>query len=142
MKLKVLLAELDRLNIPKDKMAITSSGPMGIRNIREIGDLDIIVLPEVWGKLSKQYEVKNVGDFESIVIGNIQILGKGSWFTDPKYGDVESDIKNADIIDGYRWVKLEKILKIKKMKNRPKDKKDVELIENYLPRHDSSDPKV
>jgi hypothetical protein len=128
----VLLAELEKLNIPKDKMAITSSGPIGVRNIREIGDLDIIVYPEVWEELAPKYGVIKEGGLESIEIGNIQVLGNGSWFTDPKYGDVKSDIDNADIFDGNRYVKLEKILTIKKLKSRPKDKEDVGLIEDYL----------
>ncbi len=132
MKLKELLSELDKLNIPKDKMAITSSGPLGVRNIREIGDLDIIVYPEIWRKLSQKYVVTKEEKMESMEIGNIQILGGGSWFTDPKYGDIETDIDNADVIDGNRYVTLEKILTIKRQKNRPKDIADVKLIENYL----------
>lgn len=132
MEIKLLLEELEKLNIPKDKMAITSSGPLGIRNIRAIGDLDIIVYPEVWEYMSKKYEVTIDGEFESITIGNIQILGNGSWFTDPKYGDVKADIDNADVIDGHRYVKLEKILVIKRLKNRTKDIEDVKLIEDYL----------
>lgn len=132
MNIKLLLGELDKLNIPKDKMAITSSGPMGIRGLREIGDLDIIVYPEVWEDLSNKHEVVRDGDFESITIGNIQVLGDGSWFTDPKYGVVKEDIDNSDTIDGYRFVKLEKILTIKKLKNRPKDIEDVKLIQEYL----------
>lgn len=136
MEIKELLEELDRLNLPKDKVAITSSGPMGIRGIREIGDLDIIVYPEVWKDLTKRYAVDKEHGIESINIGNIQVLGKGSFFTDPEYGNLKRDIDDADIIDGYRYVKLEKILKIKKMKSRDKDKRDVGLIEDYL----NSDP--
>lgn len=134
MKMKVLLEELERLDIPKNKIAITSSGPLGIRNLREIGDLDIIVYPEVWRDLIKKYPVINQDNFESIHVGNIQILGAGSWFTDPQFGSVEEDIDNADLIDGNRYVKLEKILEIKKHKNRKKDIDDVRIIESYLNR--------
>ncbi|HEX6976863.1 MAG TPA: hypothetical protein VF185_00700 [Patescibacteria group bacterium] len=132
MKIKILLEELDKLGIPKDKMAITSSGPLGIRNLREINDLDIIVLPEVWSDLVKKYDVTKEDNFESIYIGNVQVLGEGSWFTDPKLGSVEEDIKNADVINGYRYVKLDKILKIKRLKDREKDIKDVKIIEEYM----------
>lgn len=34
MVIKLLLEELDKLNIPDDKMAITSLGPIGIRGLR------------------------------------------------------------------------------------------------------------
>lgn len=132
MKISKLLEELEKLKIPKEKMAITSSRPLGIRNLREIGDLDIIVYPEIWNDLIQKYPVVKEDNFESLYIGNIQVLGEGSWFTDPNYGSIKDDIYNADIINGNRYVKLDKILTIKRLKNRDKDIKDVELIEKYL----------
>ena len=132
MDIKVLLSELKKLDLPKDKFAITSSGPLGIKGIREINDLDIIVCPDLWNELSEKYKVIKENNFESICIGNIQILGKGSWFTDPQFGDTISNIKNAEIIEGYRWVQLNQILEIKRHKTRPKDVEDVQLIERYL----------
>lgn len=135
MEINNLLEELEKLEIPKDKMAITSSGPLGIRNLREIGDLDIIVYPEIWNYLIQKYPIVKEGNFESLHIGNIQVLGKGSWFTDPSYGSVKDEIDNADIIDGNRYIKLDKILTIKRLKNRDKDIKDVKLIKKYLEKH-------
>lgn len=132
MKIRELLRELNKLKLPTNKFAITSSGPLGIRNIREINDLDLIVYPELWQELSAKYPLTNEGDFESICIGNIQISGKGSWFTDPQFGDLINQIDDADLFNSYRFVKLETILKIKKNKTRPKDIEDVRLIENYL----------
>ena len=132
MKIKDLLIELDKLNLPKDKFAITSSGSMGIRNIREPNDLDIIVYPDLWNELFKKYKVIKEDDLETIYIGNIQILGNGSWFTDPKFGGVINQINNADIINGIRCVKLNTILEIKKLRSRPKDLIDINLIEKYL----------
>lgn len=132
MKIQDLLIELEKLNLPKDKFAITSSGPMGIRNIREINDLDIIVYPDLWQDLSTKYKVVKENDLESIYIGNIQILGNGSLYTNPKFGDVISQINNADIIDKYRYVKLNTVLEVKRLMSRPKDINDVKLIEEYL----------
>jgi len=132
MNINTLLSELEKLNLPKDKFAITSSGPMGIRNIREINDLDIIVYPNLWQDLSTKYKVIKENDLESIYIGNIQILGNGSLYTNPKFGDVISQINNADIIDQYRYIKLNTILEVKKLMSRPKDINDVKLIEEYL----------
>ncbi|MBU4381382.1 hypothetical protein L6255_02740 [Candidatus Parcubacteria bacterium] len=51
MKIDILLEELDKLNLPKDQYAITSSGSLAIRGIREANDLDIIVTPKVWKEL-------------------------------------------------------------------------------------------
>lgn len=41
-------------------------------------------------------------------------------------------IKNADILNGIRFVKLEKVLEWKKAFNRPKDQEDIKLIEKFL----------
>ncbi len=41
-------------------------------------------------------------------------------------------IENAEIIDGLAFVRLEEVLKWKKSRNKEKDQKDIELIENYL----------
>lgn len=132
MNIKTLLSELEKLNLPKNKFAITSSGSLAIRNIREANDLDLIVYPELWQFLSKKYKVIKEDDLETIYIGNIQILGNGSYFTDPKFGGVINQINNADIIDGFRYVKLDTITEIKKSMSRPKDLVDIKLIEKYL----------
>lgn len=50
----------------------------------------------------------------------------------PGIWNIEDLIKNADIIDGLAFVKLEEVLRWKKMRGKEKDKKDVEIIEGYL----------
>jgi len=41
-------------------------------------------------------------------------------------------IKEADVIDGIRYVNLETMIKYKKKMGREKDFKDIKLIKNYL----------
>lgn len=132
MKIELLLDELRKLGLPTNEFAITGSGPLAIRNIREASDLDLIVISDLWEQLSCTYPVVREGDFESIDIGNIQILGNGSWFTDGQFGVVEEQIRNADVIDGFRYVKLEVILAIKRARNHQKDVEDIGLIERFL----------
>ena len=50
-------AVIKALHLPIDQYAITGSGALGIRNLRAIGDIDIIVTPELWNILAKKYEV-------------------------------------------------------------------------------------
>lgn len=40
--------KLTRLNLPINQYAITGSGPMGARGLKDIGDIDIIV-SDVYG---------------------------------------------------------------------------------------------
>lgn len=139
---KKLLQELAKLDLPADGFAIFGSGPMAIRNIRPAGDLDLIVTPAVWNALLKRgYKIEETdwevtdadgGTFnyhrKLIPIGNIEVWRKWSFLSDT----AEELIKNADIIDGVRFVKLEKVLEWKHAYNRPKDKADIKLIKEYL----------
>jgi hypothetical protein len=45
------------LNLPLGHYAITSSGPMGVREIREIGDIDLVVDDDLWNSLRAAYPV-------------------------------------------------------------------------------------
>lgn len=121
------LDELEKLNLPRDKFAIFGSGPLAIRDIREINDLDIIVKPDLWEELKRKYPIEDE-EKGLIKIGNIEVYKKwGNWFK-----DIRQFIDEADIIQGFRFVKLERVLQWKKAMNREKDKKDIQLINNYL----------
>lgn len=120
------LEELKKLNLPKDKFAIFGSGPLGIRNIRESNDIDLIVKEELWNELRKKYPI-NKEKYDAIIIGNIEIFHK--W---PPFEEVNILIDSADIIQGFRFVKLEYVLEWKKFLNREKDLRDIKLIEEYF----------
>jgi len=119
------LNELKKLRMPKDKFAVFGSGPMAIRNLRKAKDIDIIIVSRgLWNKLKKKHPSAG----KSIKLKHIEIFK--DWL--PWIRNSEKLIKDADIINGIRFVKLEYVLKWKKAMNRPKDRKDVSLIEKYL----------
>lgn len=129
-KLEKQLAELKKLNLPKNEFAIFGSGPLAIRGIKDADDLDIIVKPKLWKMLAKKYPVKDA-TYERevwIEIGNIDILK--NW--KPWFEDSDKLIEEADIIDGVRFVKLEHVISWKKSFNRDKDQVDIKSTENYL----------
>lgn len=128
MEFKLLLEELKSFNLPTDQFAVTSSGTLAVRNLREANDLDVIVSEELWQELIKNYTPAMDGEMESIDVGNIQFLHKGSWFT----GDNEKMINEADTIEGIRYVKLTEIKARKTGRDREKDIRDVKLIDEYL----------
>jgi len=140
--MKSLLKELRKLNLPEGEFAVFGSGPVAIRGIRPAGDLDLIVTPAVWDFLLKRgYKIEETDwDFtdadgkkfnyhrEFIPIGSIEVWRKWSFLSD----EAKELIKNADILNGIRFVKLEKVLEWKKAFNRPKDQEDIKLIEKFL----------
>ena len=120
-----LLEELGKLNLPKNLFAIFGSGPLAARNLREANDLDIIVKDDLWNSLIQKYKLTEKG---SIKIGEIEIFK--DWL--PWIENKDDLINSADFIDGYKYVKLEYVLKWKKALNRDKDKIDIELINRYM----------
>ncbi len=55
------------LDLPLGQYVISGSGPMGIRNIKAIGDIDIIVTQKLWKILSEKYEVSEEHGIKKIV---------------------------------------------------------------------------
>lgn len=122
-----LLRELRKLSLPKDKFAVFGSGPLAVRGMREIRDLDVIVASDLWEKLSEKFAVEDLGTYKRIVFGDIEILSK------PVLNlSAEELIGNSDIIDGIHYVSLKDTLDWKKRMGREKDLEDVKLIEKFL----------
>lgn len=128
MNFDILLKELNKLELPIGEYAITSSGPLGIRGIRESNDLDVIVTKTQWKKLVTKYPVHNQS---KIAIGNIDLSYEGSYGTNKIGPSIEDQISSAEIIKGYPFVKLETIKFFKTKSNRKKDKLDLELIRKF-----------
>lgn len=114
------------LNLPTEQFAIFGSGPLGVRNIRESGDIDLIVKVALWEKLKKKYPLSPKRS-DSIVIGDIEI-----YYAWPPFQDVNVIIDSADIINELPFVRLEYVIEWKKYLGREKDKKDIRLIQEFL----------
>jgi hypothetical protein len=129
--------ELRELQLPMGHYAIISSGPLGIRNLREIGDVDILVTPELWARLSALYGVKDEGGVKKIRFpeSDIEAFTDGSFYSQPKLSDeptVADRIAKADIIEDLPFESLEYVLYYKRLLKRDKDLRDIDLIEGWL----------
>lgn len=125
------------LNLPIDQYAITGSGVLGIRNLREIGDIDIIVTPKLWDKLVEKYGITDENHIKKIVFPGkvIEALGEESFYAEKKdknFLTIVDRIANAEFIDGLPFERLEHVLYYKRKMGREKDLKDIILIENAL----------
>ena len=128
-----LIKKLKDLNISIGEYAIFGSGPMAAKNLRDSHDLDIIVSNKIWKEYRKKPEWKLTkftinGKVREILENNrIELSngwGSGEW-------DINKLIKESKIIDGLPFVRLKEVLKWKKISNRDKDKKDIEILEKY-----------
>lgn len=133
-----LLELLNKLSLPEDQFVIVGSGPLGVRNIRECRDLDVLVTDKLWIELAKKYPVKKEHGIDKIEVAEgIEMLSKGSAFRDPSIASIDEIIRTADLIEGIRYINLELLKKFKQKMAREKDLKDIELIKDYLSTHQS-----
>jgi len=132
MEFKLLVAQLDALNLPRDQYVIVGSGAMAAHEIREANDFDVLVSMDLWDKLSKDHTIVMSGKTENIQLGDIQILGNGSMYRIPEIASIEDMINTAETIEGHKFLDLKLVKKFKLNEGREKDLKDVELIDKYL----------
>jgi predicted transcriptional regulator YdeE len=130
-------AAINALNLPIDQYAITGSGALGIRNLRAIGDIDIIVTPELWNILAKKYGVTDENNVKKIVFpdGIVEALGERSFYTEKKDRNapaINDRIASAEVIEGLPFESLEHVLYYKRKMSREKDKQDIEIIESLI----------
>ncbi len=131
-----LFDELRKLHLPQGQYAITSSGPLGIRNLREIGDIDLIVTQELWEALSRQYGVVDDRGVRKVLLsgGMIEAFCEDSFYSEskaPNDPSVVERIQRAEIIDGLPFEALEDVLFYKRKMGRDKDLADIALIKAY-----------
>jgi hypothetical protein len=127
---KELFQKVKNLQLPLGQYALFGSTPLGIRNLRDCHDIDIIVTEDLWSKFKNEnWEIITVNDsVQKLSKDDIEILK--NWY--PGEWDVNKLIEEAEIIDELPFVKLEEVLKWKKLFNREKDQKDIKIIEEFL----------
>lgn len=128
---KAIFESVKNLKLPLGKFALFGSGPLGVRGIRESDDADIIVTADLFNKLKNDPGWKadiNKNGNEVLLRENMEVFRNWS----PGDWNIDDLIKDAEIIEGLLFVKLEHVLRWKKIYGREKDLKDLELIESYL----------
>lgn len=133
-------AALKKYNLPIGQYAIGGSGPLGIRNLREIGDIDIIVSPQLQTILAAKYGVTDDGKIKKIVFPNddIEAFWEGSFYSIPHDSNaptIAEMIDQAEIIDGLPFESLKYVVYFKRKMNREKDLNDIFLIEEWQKTH-------
>lgn len=119
-----ILKTLKNYDLNKNEILILSGASMVINDIKDItNDIDIAISSDYEEELLKKYDCK----LKEISQGNkIYSIDNIIEFS-VNYYDFDYDIKH-----GYKFQKPKEILKLKQNLNREKDKKDINLIHNYL----------
>lgn len=128
------LEHVKSLDLLPGQFAVFGSGPMVVRGMRDSDDADVIVSDELFEKLALDpmwTSVELRDHHTSIRRGDVEIFhtwAPGAW-------DVADLIKNAEMIDGLPFVRLEAVVEWKQLRNEVKDREDLKLIEEYRKTH-------
>lgn len=134
---KKLFSTFKELSLPLGQYAITSSGVLGVRHLREMGDIDVIVDAKLWDILARKYGIIKEKGIQKIALaeGLIEAFGEHSFdhqnLDDRVMPTVTERIAAAEIIDGLAFESLEHVIYFKQLMAREKDLKDILLIETW-----------
>ncbi|MEI6266683.1 MAG: hypothetical protein WCP14_02235 [bacterium] len=129
-----LFTELRSLRLPLDEYIVVASGPMGIRGLRTMKDVDILVSDDLWEELENKYDIFYEHDAVKIRLSeNVEAMCQAS-FGGVIRGSFTSaqQIAEKEIIGGLPFQNIQTTLYFKKQGTRDKDKNDVHLIEEWL----------
>lgn len=130
-KFRELFGKLKSLNLPPDQFAVMGSGPLAVRGLRDVHDIDLVVTPQLWEELVKKYPLDEGWHSPKIKLAeNIEAFTRTA-------ADIPTEelVSRADILDGVRFVSLKDTIAAKRVQNREKDLMDIKLVEDYLENH-------
>lgn len=137
-----IFERVKKFNLPVGEYAVFGSSLLDVWGIRKAKDLDIIVTPELFERLKHDGGWKDDSGegFELLTKEDADIT---TVQTQPTTGDYCPDrlqlIKDAVLINGVPFVRVEEVLACKKAYNRPKDRGDIAALENYADSHKGQD---
>jgi hypothetical protein len=129
-----LFNQFRELNFPIGDYVIVSGGPLAIRGIKKTEDVDLLVTDEVWEDLVANYQPKKdpISGAEVLKIAeDVEVISFRGAEPEPKAPTNQQQIDSAEIIDGLAFQSLDHCLWFKKHSARPKDLKDIELVEKW-----------
>lgn len=134
--IKVIQA-LDELNIPKDQLVVVGSGILGVKEIRAIDDIDLVVTEKAFDTLKSRQgwkmEVEIPADGTERPRIYSGIFEAFTWWLEKlTVHDFIEHPEWTEKVDDYMFLSLEELLRVKMLWRREKDLKDIELINEYL----------
>lgn len=137
-----IFSRVKKFNLPMGEYAVFGSSLLDVWSIRKAQDLDIIATPELFESLRKsgEWQEKQANGFPMLIKDDANVTTVQDKPTDGDYcPDRRQLIKDAVIIRGVPFVRIEEVLACKKDYNREKDRRDIQTIEEYLRKHEGED---
>lgn len=138
MKLQEIIAKVKELGLPEGSYVVFGSCPLAAAGLREAGDIDMLVTTKLLRSLEaagwKQVE-KGRGDTPFV---HDVFEAHDNWDFSHYRPTLAGLLMTATVIDGVPFASLEEVRKWKAASGRPKDLKDIELIDACLAQRNST----
>lgn len=132
MKTAEITAKVKALNLPTGSYVVFGSCPLATAGIREAEDIDLLVSEDMLKQLSKAgwKELEKSSDDKPLAHDVFEAHSNRDFSS---YSPtLEQLLESAEFIDGVPFASLDEVRKWKVASGRPKDKKDIELIDQYI----------
>jgi hypothetical protein len=132
MKKQDIIGKVKELNLPEDSYIVFGSCPMAAAGLREANDIDLLVNDEVMASFEQAgwKQVDKGKDDKPFTYGVFEAHNK--WNFSSYKPALAQLLKTADVFDGIPFASLEEVRKWKAASRRPKDLKDIKLIDSFL----------
>lgn len=126
-----IIRKVKELDLPADSYIIFGSCPLAFADIREAGDIDMLVSQDVFDKLQAEgWETKDKGPSDKpLVVGDFE--AHSSWSFSHYQPTLQHLLETADYFEGIPVASIEEVKKWKIASGRPKDLRDIQLINDY-----------
>lgn len=134
---KQVINRLAALDLPSDQYLAISGTSLAAHGIRATRDIDIVAKPKLFAKLKQRDGWKEITKFDDekfLKAGDVDVAFRLHWEGYPT--TLEQGIDSADIIAGMPFMNLEEVIKFKQAMGRDKDRKDIQLIKDFLQKND------
>jgi len=127
------LDAIRRLGLPSQDYIVTGSGVLGALDLREAGDIDLVVSQAVYEEFEAAgtWQRKYYPDGAYGLVSGIYEAGL-DWDSETGEPNLHGLKQDETVIDGVPFVSLRRLRAWKQKMGRPKDLTDILLIDRYL----------
>lgn len=127
------------LALPPADYIVFCSGVLDVLDLRPASDIDLVVSERLFGQLKAEgwrEGVSTLGDRALLSDGAEAFLVWDNKTPEPNLTELKA---GEMVVDGIPFCSPQRVLDWKRRMNRPKDKRDIELLEQWL---ESNQPKI
>jgi hypothetical protein len=127
-----IVAKVQSLKLPKNSYIVFGSCPMALAGIRESQDIDMLVDQATFDSFAQAGWQEVVKSSRDKPLTHEEFEAHHSWNFSSYKPTLGQLLATATVVDGIPFASLQEVRKWKQSSGRPKDLKDIALIDAYL----------